>query len=291
MNASREWRPALPLQPVTIENPFKQWGLDVVGEINPNSSKLHKYILTTIDYFSKWIEAIPLKVINDTKVIQFLQWNIVTRFGLPNCLVFDNAKYFSSLKIIEFALKYNINIKYSANYYPQRNGVAEFSNKNLLWIIKKTVVKNQRDWHTTLDTTLWADRVTLRNSLRTSPYFLVYGKEAILSPNIYLPLLQLAQSSCGWFSNFLQTRINSLLKLKEERNKENENFHIHQQRIKRCFDKHVVWDKHFQVGDLVLKWDKASESRDKHSKFQKLWLGPYEIAEKITDATYRLQSL
>ena len=59
-----------------IENPFEQWGLDVVGEINPNSLKLHKYILTTTDYFSKWTEATPLKVINDTEVIQFLQRNV-----------------------------------------------------------------------------------------------------------------------------------------------------------------------------------------------------------------------
>ena len=117
VNVGIERRLAFPLHPITIENPFEQCGLDVVGEINPNSSKLHKYILTSTYYFSKWTEAIPLKVINDTEVIQFLQWNIVTRFGVPNCLVFDNAKYFLSLKIVEFALKYNINIKYLANYY------------------------------------------------------------------------------------------------------------------------------------------------------------------------------
>ena len=84
------------------------------------------------DYFSKWTEAIPLKVINDTEVIQFLQRIIVTRFGVPNCLVFDNAKYFSSLKIVEFALKYNIDIKFSANYYLRGNGVVESTNINLL---------------------------------------------------------------------------------------------------------------------------------------------------------------
>ena len=70
------------------------------------------------------------------------------------------------------------------------------------------------------------------------------------------------------------------MKLKEEINKAKEKFHVHQQRIKRWFDKHVVGDKQFQVGDLILKWDKASETRGKHSKFQKLWLGPYEIAER-----------
>ena len=86
--------------------------------------------------------------------------------------------------------------------------------------IKKTVVKNQRDWHNALDTTLWVDRVTPRISLGTSPYFLVYGKEAILPPNIYLLSLQLAQSSRGQSSNFLQTRIDTLVKLKEERIKE-----------------------------------------------------------------------
>ena len=75
----------------------------MVGEINPNSLKLHKYILTATNYFYKWTEAIPLKVINDIEVIQFLQRNIVTRFGVPNYLVFDNAKYFSSLKIVEFS--------------------------------------------------------------------------------------------------------------------------------------------------------------------------------------------
>ena len=133
--------------------------------------------------------------------------------------------------------------------------------------------------------------MTLRISLGTSPYFLVYGKEAILPPNIYLPSLQLAQSSRGRSSNVLQTRIDTLIKLKEERIKAKEKFHTHQQRIKRWFDKHIAGDKQFQIGDLVLKWDKASEAKGKHSKFQKLWLGPYEIAEKIGDATYRLQSL
>ena len=64
VNMGRERRPAFPL--VTIENPFEQWGLDVVGEINLNSSKLHKYILTATDYFSKSTESIPLKAITDT---------------------------------------------------------------------------------------------------------------------------------------------------------------------------------------------------------------------------------
>ena len=98
MSAGREKRVMFPLQSVAIENPFKQWGLNVVGEINPNYSKLHKYILTTTYYFIEWIEAIPLKTMNENEVIHFLQPNIVTRFGVPSSLVFYNPAYFCSIK-------------------------------------------------------------------------------------------------------------------------------------------------------------------------------------------------
>ena len=68
----------------------------------------------------------------------------MTRFGVPVSLVFDNAKYFSSIKLTAFAHDKGIKLHYSANYYPQGNGLAESSNKNLIRILKKTVIENQR---------------------------------------------------------------------------------------------------------------------------------------------------
>jgi hypothetical protein len=50
----KETRPAFPIQLVTVKNPFEQLGLDIVGEINPSSWKLHRYILTNTDYFTRW---------------------------------------------------------------------------------------------------------------------------------------------------------------------------------------------------------------------------------------------
>ena len=104
-------------------------------------------------------------------------------------------------------------LHYSANYYPQGNGLAESTNKNLIRILKKTVIENQRGWHIALQNALWADRVTPKNYLGVSPYTLVYGKESIFSPNILLPASQLSQASRGSSSEFLQVRINTLLKL------------------------------------------------------------------------------
>ena len=41
------------LQPVMILEPFEQWDIDIIGEINTNYSLQQKYILTTIDYFTR----------------------------------------------------------------------------------------------------------------------------------------------------------------------------------------------------------------------------------------------
>jgi hypothetical protein len=49
------------LQPITVKKPFSQWGLDVIGPINPKSSKGNMYILTATDYFMKWPEVVALK--------------------------------------------------------------------------------------------------------------------------------------------------------------------------------------------------------------------------------------
>jgi hypothetical protein len=100
------------------------------------------------------MEAIPLTKVNDEVVINFLEQHIMTRFGVPNTLVFDNATYFSSLKLTEFSLEKGIILKYVANYYPQGNGLVESTNKNLICILKRIVVDQQRNWHNALPNAL-----------------------------------------------------------------------------------------------------------------------------------------
>ena len=106
------------MQTVTISRPFEQWGLDVIGEINPNSSKQHKYILNTTDCFTRWYEEIPITHVNEKLVIHFLEKHTTKRFKVPFFLVLDNAAYFSSTLVTEFSLDKGIILRYCANYYP-----------------------------------------------------------------------------------------------------------------------------------------------------------------------------
>jgi hypothetical protein len=241
-----------------------------------------------MDYFTKLAEAIPLAHVNEKIVIQFIEQNLITRFGMPSVIVFDNATYFSSTLLIYFSLDKGIIITYSANYYPQGNGVAESTNKNLVRILKKPIADNQRNWHISLHNSLWDDRVTPKEDIGNSPYFLVYGQEAIIPNWLSLPSLQLAHGSRGQPSSVIQQRIDTLLILGEEREKEKLKFIAHQQTVKIWFDKHKSKEKNFEVGDLVLKWDREIEPKGKHSKFQNLWLVPFQVSKKIGIGTYRL---
>jgi hypothetical protein len=190
--SGRIQKPTFPLQLVSVDSPFQQWGLDIIGPINLSSSQQHKYIITATYYFSIWSEASPLKVVNTSQVISFLNSNIITHFSIPECLVFDNASYFSSLEMSDFALEKGMKLKYFASYYPQGNGLAESTNKNLIKIIKRMISENHKNWHNALLNAIWADRVTPKTIVGNSPFFLIYGREAILPPHVLLPSLQLS---------------------------------------------------------------------------------------------------
>ena len=78
--------------------------MDFIGEIKPNSSGEHKWILTATYYFTKWIEAIPTRRANETVIMDFIEENILARFGCPRRIVTDNVTAFKSKKMINFVI-------------------------------------------------------------------------------------------------------------------------------------------------------------------------------------------
>jgi len=131
------------LKPVVVSGPFQQWGLDFIGEIHPASSGQHKWILTTTDFFTKWIEAIPTRSASHKVIIGFLE-DLITRFGCPSKIITYNAAAFESEPLAKFCGQFKIKLIHSTPYYPQGNGLAESSNKSLIRIIKRLLEYNKK---------------------------------------------------------------------------------------------------------------------------------------------------
>jgi hypothetical protein len=68
-NSGKMKRETMPLQSISVEEPFAQWGLDVIGPINPKYSKGNSYILTATDYFTKWQEVVALRNVDSKQLI------------------------------------------------------------------------------------------------------------------------------------------------------------------------------------------------------------------------------
>ena len=164
-----------------MNGPFQQWGLDFIGEISPSSSGQHKWISISTNYFTKWIEAVPIRNSTHQVIMIFLYENIFSRFGFPVRLVTDNALAFKVGALIKMCESMGIQLVHSTSYYPQGNGLAESSNKSLVRIIRKLLGTNQKSWDSKLKFALWADRVTDKRSIGTSPFKLVYGTGGYLS--------------------------------------------------------------------------------------------------------------
>eukprot|EP00253_Pinus_taeda_P034956 PITA_34956 len=192
------------------ECPFP--AMDFIGEIYPASSGQHRWILTATDYFTKWIEAIPTRQATDAVIISFLENKILSHFGCPNKLIIDNVIALKSKGMVEFCHKYHIILGHSTAYHSQGNGLVESLNKSLINTIKKLLEINKKSWHKRLVNALWADRVSQKKSIGTSPFQLVYGVDTVFPTSLAALLVKLLQEA-GSEEDPMQRRLNKMVHL------------------------------------------------------------------------------
>ncbi|RVW64270.1 Retrovirus-related Pol polyprotein from transposon 17.6 [Vitis vinifera] len=60
--------PPSELHALTSPWPFSVWGIDIIGKISPKSSNGHEFILVSIDYFTKWVEAASYAKLTSSRV-------------------------------------------------------------------------------------------------------------------------------------------------------------------------------------------------------------------------------
>ncbi|GFX96802.1 hypothetical protein TNCV_1648371 [Trichonephila clavipes] len=114
-----------PITPVARpELPFQVVNMDLIGPIDPPSSKGHKYILCLVDQHTRWGEAVPLTSLN-AKVICEALLSIFSRTRIPNAVASDNGTNFAADLTKEFEKRIGSSPRFSCPGYPQSNGLVE----------------------------------------------------------------------------------------------------------------------------------------------------------------------
>jgi hypothetical protein len=125
-----------PLHQVITIGPFTKWGVDFM-DYNPTLDGGHHHIIMAVDYFTKWVEAIPtIKFDGDT--VEFFIFNqSITRFKILKEIVTDHGSHFQNEMMTDLTSKLGFKHDHSPPYYPQENGQVEAMNISLNTILQK----------------------------------------------------------------------------------------------------------------------------------------------------------
>ena len=145
------------------------------------------HLLVAVDKFTKWIEAQPIKKLDGLTAVTFIADN-ASRYGLPNSIITDNGTNFAKGALARYASQQGIRLDVASVAHPQSNGQAERANGLILSGIKPRLVEPlQRAtgaWIDELLAVLWSLRTTPNSSTGFTPFFLVYGAEAVVPSDI-----------------------------------------------------------------------------------------------------------
>ena len=110
----------MPLTPILIIEIFDYWGIDFMGPFPPSCGYL--YILLSVDYVSKGVEAIPTRTNDHKVVLKFIKEHIFSHFVVPRAIISDGGLHFCNQSFENFLKKYGVTHKVSTAYHPQTNG-------------------------------------------------------------------------------------------------------------------------------------------------------------------------
>ncbi len=119
-------------------------------------------------------------------------------------------------ELVDMTESMSIQVVHSTSYYPQGNGLVESSNKSLVRVIKKLLEDNKESWDSKLKFALWADKLTIKNSIGNSPFKLVYGANVVFHIQLILRVAKFLQEEQEEVNDMVR-RMNNLVELQQIR--------------------------------------------------------------------------
>lgn len=281
---SRTTKRAGQLHPLPVPpRPFSDVALDFVGPLPSSNGK--DMLLTITDRLSGYTRLIACRTKDGAKEIAHLFFDEWVRFfGIPDRLVSDRDKLFTSKFWRCLHARLGCRLQMSTAFHPETDGRSERTNKTVVQVLRQYVSRQQKDWTTHLSIVELAINLATNESTGAAPFELVLGFRPSVSPPPASP--PSAMPAVEWTLEARQQRLKEArdaLAAAKVRQAEQAN------RKRRD-------EPDFKAGDKVLvdSSDRRSrfKTRSQDSRAAKLfarWDGPYEILEAFTDtSTYRL---
>ncbi|XP_062615055.1 uncharacterized protein LOC134276789 [Saccostrea cucullata] len=263
-----------------IDTPFERVAVDLVGPLSPITDKGNRYILTVVDYSTRYPEAVALKNI-DTETVAEALVEIFSRVGIPKEVLSDMGTQFTSNIMKEVGRLLSFKQLVTTPYHPACNGLVEKFNGTLKSMMKKMSSERPKDWDRYLPALLFAYREVPQESTKFSPFDLVYARN-VRGPMAVLKELWTKEEK----DPEVKTTYQYVLDLKERLARTCE---LAQRELQKSKDHHKKqYDKRtkprsFKVGDFVLLLLPTD-----HNKLLMQWKGPFKVVDRKGQTDYQI---
>jgi hypothetical protein len=160
---------------------FYRWGVDYVPDL-PTSAAGNKHCLVLIDYYSKWVEAVPVRDMNAAATVNAFRSAVLARYGAPAEVVCDNHGAFRG-EFSKFCVYWHIKQRFITPDVPRSNGQAERMVQTLKRALMKHVEqqRNALTWDTEgLQAILLGYRCTPQAATGLAPARIVFAQDPVL---------------------------------------------------------------------------------------------------------------
>ena len=173
------------MTPMLVGEPFERVSIDITGPFPP-SSKGNIFMLTVMDHFTKWAEAIPLRNHTAPTVARALMVHVFNRLGMPLQLLSDRGPEFEGKLFSELCHWMGIDKVRTTAYRPATNGMVERYHRTLNTILAKIINDDQRNWCEKVPIAAAAYRASVHEATGYTPNRLMLGREVCAPLDIVL---------------------------------------------------------------------------------------------------------
>ena len=185
---------------------FAQVHVDLVGPLPP--SRGYTYLLTCVDRFTRWPEAVPISDITAETVAQAFITTWVSRFGTPTTITTDRGRQFESHLWRSFTRLLGTKHLHTTAYHPCANGMVERFHRRLKAALKGH--PHQDHWSDVFPLVLLGIRTSLKEDIGCTAAELVYGTTLRLPGGFFPPQSADSSSDPGSYVVSLQNRMQLL---------------------------------------------------------------------------------
>jgi len=272
-----------PLQPLPCGEPWERLSVDITGP-HPRSRHGKVYILTVMDGFTKFVEAIPITNQEASTVARALVENVIVRYGAPIQILTDQGTNFDGNLFRELCRLLDIDKVRTSSYHPSGNGLIERFHRTLNAMLGKVVSDNQRDWDELLPFVMAAYRASPHEVTRYTPNFLMFGREARAPLDLVYGTPSDGRNrgeNYGSYAQELGKTLESAYRLVREHLRKSA------ERQKHSYDLRVR-PAIFDPGARVLYYT-PRRYQGRSPKWQRMYTGPFVVLQRCGPLNYLIQ--